>query len=786
MANEAVVTRLIEVDVRASANAAAHLKQISGQLGGLEETAKKTQGSMGSFFDFMKNSVRGFAGLFVAGELTKLVLEINRMNDESKILVERMKLVTSNSAAAGDAFLEVTRIARDQGRELDGVAKLYEKTARAADLLGISTRGVSAITEGFAASLRISGSSTQEANAAMIQFGQVLASGKFQGDEFRSMMENNNVFMAELAKASGITMDKLRQMSKDGALNAEFLRQALFKMGDDGRNMLQRLMDKAENLPMTFDQALNGTKASFVELLSAMNQTADKAEGIFTRMAKNVAKALSQAAQTVREETMIQNAILRETGRAGEQKDVAGDNTEMDQILRYTQRIQLAEKEIVRLNNERAALLKNNSDETRRTIQMIDKSIKENEGQIKGIQEVLDARIRQANTKNSPFTLPDWKPTPAEPKKSKKGSEKDILGDLIDDLDAAQLEVENRVDNLGKWARKVAEAERQFAMDSGTKYTVETASALIRSAREKAAVLDADEMELGFQKFLNKVLQKDLERSLVDGQKYIDEFNTKIANYVKRGRRLNPLIEIEDEIKDIQQAMKNPLVTDDQKKSMEDLIESLRLKLAERLMGVKETVRSSSEQIGDVWASAWDRMSNDLLSFTKSNKELISDFVIYFLREMAKIEMAKTMQPLVERGREVVGNFFSTLFQSANGSAFGLGGVRLFADGGVLNGPTPFTYNGGQNAGVAGEAGPEAIMPLRRGADGKLGVGSAPVTVNVYNNGSNTRSRVEEHTDSKGNREIKVFIEDIVENTLASGRVDNVMSSSYGVTRKGK
>lgn len=55
-----------------------------------------------------------------------------------------------------------------------------------------------------------------------------------------------------------------------------------------------------------------------------------------------------------------------------------------------------------------------------------------------------------------------------------------------------------------------------------------------------------------------------------------------------------------------------------------------------------------------------------------------------------------------------------------------------FADGGVVSGPSLF--QAGRGLGLVGEAGPEAILPLSRGADGRLGVkarGSAPVTVNV-------------------------------------------------------
>jgi tape measure domain-containing protein len=62
----------------------------------------------------------------------------------------------------------------------------------------------------------------------------------------------------------------------------------------------------------------------------------------------------------------------------------------------------------------------------------------------------------------------------------------------------------------------------------------------------------------------------------------------------------------------------------------------------------------------------------------------------------------------------------------AKGGAFS-GGMRRFATGGIVNGPTlfPFADGGAMQMGLMGEAGPEAIMPLQRGADGALGVRAA-------------------------------------------------------------
>lgn len=70
----------------------------------------------------------------------------------------------------------------------------------------------------------------------------------------------------------------------------------------------------------------------------------------------------------------------------------------------------------------------------------------------------------------------------------------------------------------------------------------------------------------------------------------------------------------------------------------------------------------------------------------------------------------------------------------AQGGAFVQGRVMPFAKGGVVAEPTHFPMRGA--TGLMGEAGPEAIMPLRRGADGRLGVAAAggaarPVNVTV-------------------------------------------------------
>lgn len=140
-----------------------------------------------------------------------------------------------------------------------------------------------------------------------------------------------------------------------------------------------------------------------------------------------------------------------------------------------------------------------------------------------------------------------------------------------------------------------------------------------------------------------------------------------------------------------------------------------------------------------------------------------------------------------------IGSIFSGLF--ANGGAFN-NGVQMFANGGVFTNsivdkPTPFAFGGsfGSQLGVMGEAGAEAIMPLKRGAGGRLGVEATGLSPNinvVINNNADTEIQTSQRQDEQGNIEILV---DIVEKKLVSGarqgtsEFTDTMADLFGLQR---
>ena len=110
-----------------------------------------------------------------------------------------------------------------------------------------------------------------------------------------------------------------------------------------------------------------------------------------------------------------------------------------------------------------------------------------------------------------------------------------------------------------------------------------------------------------------------------------------------------------------------------------------------------------------------------------------SDALNGVARSLANSVLGIALRPVQDAVGGAVGGLLGGVF--ADGAAFSSGKVRAFANGGVVSGPTRFPMRGGQT-GLMGEAGPEAIMPLSRGPDGRLGVraqsgGPVMVTMNI-------------------------------------------------------
>lgn len=164
-------------------------------------------------------------------------------------------------------------------------------------------------------------------------------------------------------------------------------------------------------------------------------------------------------------------------------------------------------------------------------------------------------------------------------------------------------------------------------------------------------------------------------------------------------------------------------------------------------------------------------------------------------QDIMRILVRKTVSdPLGESLSKFAGDFFDGLF-NANGNAFDASGVVPFANGGVVNRITPFMFANGGRLGVMGEAGPEAILPLSRGRNGKLGVQSE-VTAAMPNINVNLieapgrGGEVKQQADAFGTITIDVMVEKITQKMggqiQRGGGLAPVLESTYALNRGGR
>jgi lambda family phage tail tape measure protein len=195
-------------------------------------------------------------------------------------------------------------------------------------------------------------------------------------------------------------------------------------------------------------------------------------------------------------------------------------------------------------------------------------------------------------------------------------------------------------------------------------------------------------------------------------------------------------LEINRELETIIQRL--PGLTDEQIAKLRELIQasqdvkkSFKETFGESLKQYYDQLKNFGAQVADSVKGAFQGLEDQLVSFVTTGKASFADLAKSIIADIARIAIRQAIIAPLLGG---VGKLFN-IPGFANGGVFAQNGIQKFARGGIVDKPTMFPFANG--TGLMGEAGPEAIMPLRRGRDGRLGVeaagggGGVNVTVNV-------------------------------------------------------
>lgn len=206
----------------------AALNGLGGSMGRLEASVNRTERSIGSMERTM-SSLSGVAkGLLAA-------LSVQQVASYADAWTELNNKV-ANSVRTGETQAEVMQrifdVSQATQSSLNGTATLYARLERGTRTYNTSaedlTRLTTIINQGFA----VSGATAQEAENAIIQLSQGIASGVLRGEEFNSVSEQGSRLMVALADSMGVSIGQLRAMAAQGQLTTDVVVKGLLSQGD--------------------------------------------------------------------------------------------------------------------------------------------------------------------------------------------------------------------------------------------------------------------------------------------------------------------------------------------------------------------------------------------------------------------------------------------------------------------------------------------------------------------------------------------------------------------------
>ena len=150
-----------------------------------------------------------------------------------------------------------------------------------------------------------------------------------------------------------------------------------------------------------------------------------------------------------------------------------------------------------------------------------------------------------------------------------------------------------------------------------------------------------------------------------------------------------------------------------------DIIETVEIKIEADSKEAKKELDAIKEQAGKI-GDAFSTAIGDALKGTKSFEDILRGLAGNISQSLFQAGIAPLQQMVSGSVSHLASSLLSAFMPFAQGGVVSAGTVKPFAAGGIVSSPTLFPMANG--AGLMGEAGPEAIMPLRRGADGSLGI----------------------------------------------------------------
>ena len=220
--------------------------------------AKKTDQAVSGLSDQFRTLAASVASVAGAGATLRAVDAFQTMNNQ-------IRLATSSTEELIAAQADVVRIAQQTFQPVESVSELYGKAARAAAALGLSQAQVAKLTQTVSQALLINGTEAGAAAGALQQFGQALANGKVQAEEFNSILDGMAPLIQGIEKDMGLIPGSLKRMVVEGKVSSQQFAQMILQN--------KTVAETFANFIPTISQNMVGLRNQFVLLTGRVGET---------------------------------------------------------------------------------------------------------------------------------------------------------------------------------------------------------------------------------------------------------------------------------------------------------------------------------------------------------------------------------------------------------------------------------------------------------------------------------------------------------------------------------
>ncbi|UTJ46578.1 tape measure protein [Atlantibacter subterranea] len=261
----------------------AALNGMNGGMGRLEASVNRTERSIANMDRSMSNLSGVARGLMAALS----VQQVANYADAWTTLNNKL----ANAVRPQEQLVEVTsrvfEITQQTRSSLDATATLYARLERGTREYNTSAEDLAKLTTIINQGFVVSGATAQEAENAIIQLSQGIASGVLRGEEFNSVSEQGSRLMVALAQSLGVGIGELRAMAAEGKLTTDVVVNGLLSQGDAiGKEFAntvttisQAMQAAGNNITKFFGE--NSTVKSFVSTFnSSVVSVSENIEGL--------------------------------------------------------------------------------------------------------------------------------------------------------------------------------------------------------------------------------------------------------------------------------------------------------------------------------------------------------------------------------------------------------------------------------------------------------------------------------------------------------------------------